>query len=172
HRLARARTGLPRRRMDEGAAPPGARRAPSASGQRARAGRGWHRGGDPGASRGRDAPEVPPGRAPRRARRRQRWYVLGRRHGLGVGRARQRAGDAGGRRMTERVFLDPTGEREPGERPRAPRLGTLAGRTIALLDIAKPRGDVFLDRLAARLEAGGASIRRYTKPTFTKPAPI
>ncbi len=74
--------------------------------------------------------------------------------------------------MTERVFLDPTGEREPGERPRAPRLGTLAGRTIALLDIAKPRGDVFLDRLAARLEAGGASIRRYTKPTFTKPAPI
>jgi hypothetical protein len=69
------------------------------------------------------------------------------------------------------TLLDPTGERRPGERPHAPRLPALAGRTIALLDISKPRGDVFLDQLAVRLGARGATVRRYAKPTFTKPAP-
>jgi hypothetical protein len=69
------------------------------------------------------------------------------------------------------TLLDPTGERRSGERPRAARLGALAGRTVGLLDISKPRGDVFLDRLAALVASHGATVRRYTKPTFTKPAP-
>jgi hypothetical protein len=69
------------------------------------------------------------------------------------------------------TLLDPTGERRPAERPRAPRLPALAGQVVALLDISKPRGDVFLDRFAALLGARGATVRRYTKPTFTKPAP-
>jgi hypothetical protein len=69
------------------------------------------------------------------------------------------------------TLLDPTSERRPVERPRVPRPPVLAGKTIALLDISKPRGDVFLDRLAALLVARGATVRRYTKPTFTKPAP-
>lgn len=69
------------------------------------------------------------------------------------------------------TLLDPTGERRPVERARAARLSALAGRTVGLLDISKPRGDVFLDQLAARLSARGASVRRYSKPTFTKPAP-
>lgn len=69
------------------------------------------------------------------------------------------------------TLLDPTGERRPSARPRAPRLPALAGQVIALLDISKPRGDVFLDRLAALVTARGATVRRYTKPTFTKPAP-
>ncbi|TMQ19035.1 MAG: hypothetical protein E6J90_04865 [Deltaproteobacteria bacterium] len=69
------------------------------------------------------------------------------------------------------TLLDPTSERRPVERPRAPRPPALAGKTIALLDISKPRGDVFLERLAALLVARGATVRRYTKPTFTKPAP-
>jgi hypothetical protein len=69
------------------------------------------------------------------------------------------------------TLLDPTGERHTVERPRAPRLPTLAGRTVALLDISKPRGDVFLNQLASLLTARGASVRRYTKPTFAKPAP-
>ena len=69
------------------------------------------------------------------------------------------------------TLLDPTGERRPTERPRAPRLSSLAGQVVALLDISKPRGDVFLDRLAALATARGATVRRYTKPTFTKPAP-
>jgi len=69
------------------------------------------------------------------------------------------------------TLLDPTGERRSVERPRAARLPALAGRVVALLDISKPRGDVFLDRLAALIAARGATVRRYSKPTFTKPAP-
>ena len=69
------------------------------------------------------------------------------------------------------TLLDPTSERRPVERPRAIRPPALAGKVIALLDISKPRGDVFLDRLAALVVERGATVRRYTKPTFTKPAP-
>jgi hypothetical protein len=69
------------------------------------------------------------------------------------------------------TLLDPTGERSPAQRPRAARLPSLTGQVVALLDISKPRGDVFLDRLAALLAARGATVRRYAKPTFTKPAP-
>lgn len=69
------------------------------------------------------------------------------------------------------TLLDPTGERGSVERPRAPRPAVLDGQVVALLDITKPRGEVFLDQLAARLTARGATVRRYAKPTFTKPAP-
>jgi hypothetical protein len=69
------------------------------------------------------------------------------------------------------LLMDPTGERRPAERARAARPASLEGKTIALVDISKPRGDVFLDHLASLLTARGASVRRYTKPTFTKPAP-
>jgi hypothetical protein len=71
-----------------------------------------------------------------------------------------------------RILLDPTGERAGTERPRAPRLPSFDGRRIALLDIRKPRGDVFLDRIAERLAERGAEVVRFTKPTFTKPAPL
>ena len=69
------------------------------------------------------------------------------------------------------TLLDPTGERRAVERAAASRLPALTGRTVAVLDISKPRGDVFLDRIAALLTARGATVRRYAKPTFTKPAP-
>jgi hypothetical protein len=71
-----------------------------------------------------------------------------------------------------RVVLDPTSERSPASRERLPRLGSLAGRRIGLLDISKARGDVFLDRVDALLRARGAEVLRFRKPTFTKPAPI
>ena len=71
-----------------------------------------------------------------------------------------------------RVILDPTSEREPARRVRLPRLEALEGRTIGLLDISKPRGDLFLDRIEARLRSAGAEVIRYKKPTFTKPAPV
>jgi hypothetical protein len=71
-----------------------------------------------------------------------------------------------------RVILDPTGERNPAQRERLPRLEALEGRTIGLLDISKPRGDLFLDRLEAKLRSEGAEVIRYKKPTFTKPAPV
>jgi hypothetical protein len=69
------------------------------------------------------------------------------------------------------TLLDPTGERRPTARPRATRPSAFDGRVIGLLDISKPRGDVFLDRLAELLAERGLSVRRYAKPTFTKPAP-
>ena len=71
-----------------------------------------------------------------------------------------------------RFLLDPTGERTIIERVRLPRPATLNGQTIGLLDISKPRGNVFLDRLEQRLVELGATVRRYSKPTFTKPAPV
>ena len=70
-----------------------------------------------------------------------------------------------------RVVLDPTSELSPAVRERLPRLPGLAGRRVGLLDISKARGDVFLDRLEARLRERGAEVTRYRKPTFTKPAP-
>ena len=71
-----------------------------------------------------------------------------------------------------RVLLDPTSERVPATRTLNPRPASLDGLTVGLLDISKARGDVLLDRLEARLVADGVTVRRYAKPTFTKPAPI
>ena len=71
-----------------------------------------------------------------------------------------------------RTILDPTGERTVAERARLARPAPLDGLTVALLDISKPRGNVFLDRIEARLVDIGAHVKRYTKPTFTKPAPV
>jgi hypothetical protein len=70
------------------------------------------------------------------------------------------------------VVLDPTNEQQSEARERQPRLTSLEGRTIGLLDISKPRGDVFLDRIEQKLRDRGAEVIRYAKPTFTKPAPI
>jgi hypothetical protein len=70
-----------------------------------------------------------------------------------------------------RVVLDPTHERAPAQRERLPRLAKLQGSRVGLLDISKARGDVFLNRLEARLRERGADVVRYRKPTFTKPAP-
>jgi hypothetical protein len=55
----------------------------------------------------------------------------------------------------------------------AARLETLAGKTVALLDISKPGGSYFLDRLEATLRRrfGVAQVLREQKPTYTKPAP-
>ena len=71
-----------------------------------------------------------------------------------------------------RLVLDPTGERSPVERELLPRPASLEGLTIGLLDISKPRGDVFLDHLDGLLRARGLTTVRYKKPTFTKNAPI
>ena len=70
------------------------------------------------------------------------------------------------------VILDPTSERTPAARQVNPRPASLDGLTVGLLDISKARGDVFLDRLEARLQADGVTTRRNRKPTFAKPAPV
>ena len=66
-------------------------------------------------------------------------------------------------------ILDPTPERGPGGRPLAPPMSE--GARIALVDIRKPRGDVFLDEIERLLRERGHEVERTAKPTFTKPAP-
>ena len=74
--------------------------------------------------------------------------------------------------MTGRVILDPTSEKILGSRELLARPVTIWGQTIGLLDISKPRGDVFLNQLESRLKSAGAKVLRFRKPTFTKPAPV
>ena len=71
-----------------------------------------------------------------------------------------------------RVILDPGNEAFVAQRRLLPRPDGLEGRVVGLLDISKPRGDVFLDRLEQRLTADGVRVLRFKKPTFTKPAPV
>ncbi len=72
------------------------------------------------------------------------------------------------------VLLDPTSERTPTTRARRARPSSLDGLTVGLLDISKPRGDVFLDALESALKARVPDLRvlRYRKPTFAKVAPV
>ena len=72
----------------------------------------------------------------------------------------------------QRIVLDPTSERSSATKARLPRLAGLDGKTIGLLDISKPRGDRFLDRIEEQLVHRGATVVRFAKPTFTKPAPV
>lgn len=70
------------------------------------------------------------------------------------------------------VFMDPTSERSPEARQPLPRHNDLMGKTVGLLDISKPRGDIFIDRLEDLLIQRGIKTKRYKKPTFTRVAPI
>ena len=70
------------------------------------------------------------------------------------------------------TILDPTSESNPSTRQLLTRPNDIKGHTIALLDISKPRGNVFLDRIEELLTERGAKVKRFAKPTFTKPAPV
>ena len=69
-------------------------------------------------------------------------------------------------------ILDPTDERVPVRRELTPRPEHITG-TVGFLDISKPRGNVLLDRLEELFNERlpGVEVKRYAKPTFTKPAP-
>jgi len=69
------------------------------------------------------------------------------------------------------VILDPTAERSVASRPRLARPAKLDGLKIGLLDIAKTKGDIFLDRVEHQLTERGFEVKRYAKPTNTRPAP-
>jgi hypothetical protein len=73
---------------------------------------------------------------------------------------------------TSMTLLDPTGELAPASRSTATRPLSLDGKVVGLLDISKARGNVFLDRVEARLVERGVTVRRFAKPTFTKVAPV
>ena len=70
------------------------------------------------------------------------------------------------------TILDPTDERVPIERQITARTGDISG-VIGLLDINKPRGNILLDELDRLLASRypKVEVKRYTKPTFTKPCP-
>ncbi len=70
------------------------------------------------------------------------------------------------------VLLDPTSERAPDQRERIAPLEDLSGKTVALLDISKARGDVFLNRIEALLRERGVAVERFAKPTFARVAPV
>jgi hypothetical protein len=71
------------------------------------------------------------------------------------------------------TLVNPLDEGAAAQRSSAPRLDALDGKTLALLDISKPGGSVFLDRLEHLLidRYGVSGVVRVTKPTYTKPAP-
>ncbi|MEW6126977.1 MAG: hypothetical protein AB1757_08055 [Acidobacteriota bacterium] len=71
------------------------------------------------------------------------------------------------------VLVNPFNEHQQTQAKVAPRLATLAGKTIGLLDISKPGGSFFLDHLERLLKDRFkvAEVIRAMKPTFTKPAP-
>ncbi len=73
--------------------------------------------------------------------------------------------------MTSTTLLDPTAELAPAEKQLLPRLKDLQGQTIGLLDISKPRGKEFLDQIETQLSELGATVKRYSKPTFARTAP-
>nr|WP_070958971.1 hypothetical protein [Hyphomonas sp. Mor2] len=70
------------------------------------------------------------------------------------------------------IILDPTDEAVPVSRQITPRSGKVSG-VVGLMDIRKPRGDVLLDELERLLgeRMPDIEVRRYAKPTFTKPCP-
>lgn len=71
-------------------------------------------------------------------------------------------------------YVSPIDDRARPPVPLSPRLATLEGATIGLVDISKPKGAAFLDRVEELLvtEHDVDRVVRLTKPTFTRPAPL
>jgi hypothetical protein len=71
------------------------------------------------------------------------------------------------------ILINPLDETVREVREPATRLETLSGAVVGLLDISKWGGSYFLDRLEALLKDHYevATVHRFKKPTFTKPAP-
>ena len=73
----------------------------------------------------------------------------------------------------DQIFLDPTDQVERGTKSFAPRLDTLMGKTVALLDINKAKGSYFLDRLeeVLREQYGVKEVLRRKKVSAGKLVP-
>jgi hypothetical protein len=71
------------------------------------------------------------------------------------------------------TLVHPGNESVPQAAAPPARLPSLSGKRIALLDISKPGGSLFLDRLAGILREryGVAEVIRARKATFAKNAP-
>lgn len=70
-------------------------------------------------------------------------------------------------------YVSPVDDRTREPVPPAPRPATLEGVTVGLLDISKPRGEEFLDRVETLLRErhGVGEVVRLRKPTFARTAP-
>lgn len=71
------------------------------------------------------------------------------------------------------TLIHPGNETKPQAAPPPARLASLNGKKIGLLDISKPGGSFFLDRLEQILRErhGVGEVLRTRKPTFSKNAP-
>jgi hypothetical protein len=71
------------------------------------------------------------------------------------------------------TLVHPGNESKPQAAPPPARLPSLKGRKIGLLDISKPGGSFFLDRLEEllRTKYSVAEVVRAKKPTYSKNAP-
>jgi hypothetical protein len=71
------------------------------------------------------------------------------------------------------TLIHPGNENKPQAAPPPARLASLQGRRVGLLDISKPGGSIFLDRLEEllRTKYGVAEVVRAKKPTYAKNAP-
>jgi hypothetical protein len=72
------------------------------------------------------------------------------------------------------LLLDPTSQVERTKKDFAPRLETLAGKTVGLLDINKAKGEFFLDRLEEilREQYGVKEVLRRRKLTPGRTVPV
>ena len=70
-------------------------------------------------------------------------------------------------------LLNPLAEGDITSKYLAPRLDTLNGKTMGLLNIGKNGSDVFLQRVEELMceEFDVAEVVHADKPTFTRPAP-
>ena len=70
-------------------------------------------------------------------------------------------------------LYDPTASPMQDKTALAPRVTDLNDKVIGMLDISKPKGVHFLDRLEERINTDfqPREIIRVMKPTFTRPAP-
>jgi hypothetical protein len=70
-------------------------------------------------------------------------------------------------------YVSPIDDRTREPVPFAARHSSLEGVTVGLLDISKPRGEEFLNRVEQLLRDrhGVADVVRLRKPTFARPAP-
>jgi hypothetical protein len=71
------------------------------------------------------------------------------------------------------TLVHPGNESRPQASPPPARLPSLSGKKIGLLDISKPGGSIFLDRLEQILREryGVTDVFRARKPTFARNAP-
>ena len=75
--------------------------------------------------------------------------------------------------MPNTTLLDPTSQGDASAKFLSPRLESLDGKVMGLLNITKNGSDIFLDRIAELMQERFdlAEVIHVKKPTFTRPAP-